>query len=180
MRNDSGDGETGSGVEVGGGLRYAHEATGLTVAWRARTLLGHSGDHEEWGVSGRVQLDPGAAGRGLALSVQPAWGRSASGLHRLWETGAAPGAASAAQGSGRLDARVGYGMAVSGGHFTGTPELRLRLSGAGRDWRLGWRLGSAERRRAFLDLGLEAARWEPANDDRAPEHRVGLTAIVRW
>ena len=180
MRNDSGDGETGSGVEVGGGLRYAHEETGLTVAWRARTLLGHGGDHEEWGVSGRVQLDPGAAGRGLALSVQPAWGRSASGLHRLWETGAAPGTASAAPGSGRLDAQAGYGMAVFGGHFTGTPELGLRLSGAGRDWRLGWRLGPAERRRAVFDLGLEAARWEPANDDRAPEHRIGLTAIVRW
>ncbi len=180
MRNDVGDGETGNGVEVGGGLRYANEATGLTVAWRARTLLGHSGDDEEWGVSGLVRLAPGAAGRGLALSVRPAWGQTASGVQRLWATGLTPGAASAGQEGGRLDARVGYGMALPGGHFTGTPELGLGLSETGRDWRLGWRLGLAETKRVSFHLRLEGTRWEPANNDGPPEHRVGLTANMRW
>ncbi len=180
MRNDVGDGETGNGVEVGGGLRYANEAAGLTVAWRARTLLSHSGDDEEWGVSGLVQLAPGAAGRGLALSVRPAWGQTAGGVQRLWVTGVTPGAASAGRESGRLDVRVGYGMALPGDHFTGTPELGLGLSEAGRDWRLGWRLGLAETRQAAFNLRLEGTRWEPANDNGQPQHRVGLTANMRW
>ncbi|MCY4429232.1 MAG: autotransporter domain-containing protein [Rhodospirillales bacterium] len=75
VRSDGGDGETGTSIEAGGGLRYADQATGLTLEARARTLLAHSGDYEEWGVSGLVRIDPGAAGMGLALSVRPARAR---------------------------------------------------------------------------------------------------------
>ena len=85
IRNDSGDGETGTGVETGGGLRYSDASSGLTVEGRARTLLSHSGEYEEWGVSGLVRIDPGASGQGLALVVQPAWGQTGSGVDQLWE-----------------------------------------------------------------------------------------------
>ena len=64
LRHDGGDGETGNSLEVGGGLRYAAPASGLTIEGRARTLLHHSGDYEEWGVSALVRIAPGAAGRG--------------------------------------------------------------------------------------------------------------------
>ena len=63
LRSDGGDGETGDGMEAGGGLRYADPATGLTLEGRVRTLLSHSGDGEETGVSGLVRLAPGASGR---------------------------------------------------------------------------------------------------------------------
>ena len=75
MRSDVGDGETGDGVEAGGGVRYADEATGLTVEGRARTLVGHSGTQEEWGVSGLVRLDPGAAGPGSCAERAAVVGR---------------------------------------------------------------------------------------------------------
>ncbi len=178
MRNDVGAGETGTGIEAGGGLRFADAATGFTVEVRARTLLSHSGDSEEWGVSGLVRLDPGSAGRGLALSVQPAWGETASGVERLWQTGVVPG--ERASGGARLEARVGYGMALLGGRATGTPELALGLSEASRDWRLGWTLGLARTERASFHFSLEATRWEPANGDATPENRVGVTASMRW
>ena len=71
MPRDGGDGEIGNGVEIGGGLRYSEAATGLTVEGDARTLVGHSGEYGEWGLSGLVRIDPGATARGLALSVQP-------------------------------------------------------------------------------------------------------------
>ncbi len=67
LRNDGGDGETGTSVEAGGGLRFENQATGLTVEARVRALLAHSSDYEEWGVSGLFKLDPGPAGMGLAL-----------------------------------------------------------------------------------------------------------------
>ena len=84
LRNDGGDGETGSGVEAGGGVRYSDAESGLTVEGRVRTLLGHGGDYEETGVSGLVRIAPGASGQGLALVMQPAWGRTDGGVHRLW------------------------------------------------------------------------------------------------
>ena len=64
VRNDGGDGETGTGIEAGGALRYADEASGLTVEGRVRTLLSHSGDYEETGVSGLVRIAPGSSGQG--------------------------------------------------------------------------------------------------------------------
>ena len=180
VRSDGGDGDTGTSVEAGGGVRYADQASGLTVEARARTLLAHSGDYEEWGVSGLIRIDPGPAGQGLALSVRPAWGQTASGVHRLWQAGVTGGAAPAGQANGRLDARVSYGMALFGGHFLGTPEAGLGLSEVGHEWQLGWRLQLARNQRVSLNLGLEATRWEPADAARAPEDRVGLNATVLW
>ena len=58
VRNDGGDGETGTGIEAGGALRYEDAASGLTVEGRVRTLLSHSGDYEETGVSGLVRIAP--------------------------------------------------------------------------------------------------------------------------
>ena len=179
MRNDVGDGETGSGIEAGGGIGYADEATGLTVEGRARTLVGQGGDYEEWGMSGLVRLDPGAAGRGLALSVRPAWGQAASAVDRLWQTGIGPGASSG-QESGRLEARVGYGMALLGGHVTGTPELGLGLSDAGHDWRLGWTLGLAETERVSFHVGFEARAGSLRTTTGRRSTRVGITASMRW
>ena len=179
LRNDGGDGETGTSVEAGSGLRYDDQASGLTVEARARTLLAHSGDYEEWGVSGLVKLDPGPAGVGLAFSVRPAWGQTASGVHRLWETGVTRGLTPAGQPSGRLDARVSYGMALFGGRFLGTPELGLGHSEVGDEWRLGWKFGLVERKRVSFDLGLDATRWKPAAGT-ASKNRFGLSATVLW
>ena len=150
LRNDVGDGETGNGVEVGGGLRYANEATGLTVAWQARTLLSHSGDDEEWGVSGLVQLAPNAASRGLALSVRPAWGQTASGVQRLWATGITPGAASAGQGGRAAGRARGLRHGAARGPFhgdagTGDRALRGRSRLAARGGGSGLRRRSGSR-----------------------------------
>ena len=62
LRYDDGAAETGAGVELGGGLRYADPVRGLTVEATARSLLAHEdGGYEEWGLSGSLQLDPGPA-----------------------------------------------------------------------------------------------------------------------
>ena len=115
LRNDGGDGETGTGVEAGGALRYADAESGLTVEGRVRTLLSHSGDYEETGVSGLVRIDPGASGRGLALSVQPAWGQTGSGVRQLWERGATAHVSLANESAGRVHAEIGYGLGAAHG-----------------------------------------------------------------
>ena len=75
LRNDGGDGETGTGIEAGGALRYSDAESGLTVEGRVRTLLNHSGDYEETGVSGLVRIAPARPARGS----HSAWSRRGAG-----------------------------------------------------------------------------------------------------
>ena len=176
LRNDGGDGETGTGIEAGGALRYANAEAGLTVEGRVRTLLSHSGDYEETGVSGLVRLDPGGSGRGLALVVQPAWGQTASRVQQLWENGATAGASPAGQAAARMDAEVGYGLAAARGLGVVTPYTGLGLAGEGaRSWRVGarWQVS------AYGSMSVEGIRYEAGNDNRA-EQSLMLHGALRW
>ena len=174
LRNDGGDGETGTGVEAGGALRYEDAASGLTVEGRVRTLLSHSGDYEETGVSGLVRIAPGRAGQGLALALEPGWGRTASGVQRLWESGVPAGAPP--DNRARLNAEIGYGLGVAHGLGVVTPYggLGLVCEGA-QSWRTGarWQLAPA------ASASLEGTRYEAANDD-GPEHGLMLRGHIVW
>ena len=168
MRHDWGDAETGFGVEVGGRVQYADPRLGLTVEGAVRALVAHEAEaYDEWGASGTVRLAPGVDGQGLALTLQPAWGATASGVEALWgrqsTAGLAPNTTQAA--TGRLAAEVGYGMAL---YDTGlvTPYAGTVLAeSAGRTYRVGTRLqlpglgtsGTA----TGLTMTLEGLRQEP-------------------
>ena len=174
VRNDGGDGETGTGIETGAGLRYSDAASGLTLEGRARTLLSHGGDYEEWGVSGLVRIDPGVSGQGLAFSLQPAWGRTASGVQQLWEAGSTGVAIPADDAAARLHAEVGYGLGAAPGLGVVTPYAALGLAGEStRTVRMGtrWRVA------ADASLSLEGTRFEAANDDG---HGLMLRGALRW
>ena len=176
MRFEGGDGETGNGVETGGRLRYSDAASGLTLEGRIRTLLTHSGDDEEWGVSGLARLDPGAAGRGLAISLQPAWGRTAGGAQSLWENRETGGAAFADQAAVRVNAEIGYRLVAGRGLGMVTPYAGIGLVGErARSWRAGarWQVSSDAK------LSLEGTRHEAANDDE-PEHGLMLRCALHW
>ena len=176
MRYDGGDGETGHSMELGGGLRYADSASGLTVEGRARTVPFHSGDYREWGVSGLVRVDPGAAGLGLALTVQPAWGQTGSGVQRLWETGMTQGAAPANQAAGRVNARLAYGLGTTwGGQGVLTPYTDVSLAGEGsRRLSLGgqFTLGPSVR------MSLEGVESRPVRG--LINHGVMLRGDLNW
>ena len=174
VRNDGGDGETGTSIEAGGALRYTDAESGLTIEGRVRTLLSHSGDYEETGVSGLVRIAPGASGQGLALVMQPAWGQTGSGVNQLWENGVAAGAS--LDNQTRLNAEIGYGLGVAPGMGVVTPYTGLGLGGDGmRSWRMGarWQLSAHGR------VSLEGTRYEAANDD-GPEHGLMLRGHIGW
>ena len=179
LRNDGGDAETGTGVEVGGGIAWSDPALGLTVTAKARGLLTHrDSDYTEWGASGSVKIDPGASGLGLALTLTPAWGADSGGAERLWGLSDARGLAGNdnVERAGRLDAEAGYGFGAFGGRGLMTPFAGLALSEAGnRTWRTGvrWTLGPD------LSFGVEGAFREGANDDPA-EHEIGFKLTARF
>ena len=178
IRNDSGDGETGTGVETGGGLRYSDASSGLTVEGRARTLLSHSGDHEEWGVSGLVRFGPGASGQGLSFSLQPAWGQTASSVQRLWRTDvAALGALPAAyEGTGRVSAQLAYGIGDTWGtKGMLTPYTDVSFSDAGsRRLSLGGRYDVGP----WVGMSLEGVLGRPAHG--AADHSLMLRGNLHW
>ena len=181
LRHDGGDAETGTGVELGGRIRYADAGSGLTVEANARTLVAHEDSgYREWGAGGSVRLDPGASGRGLSLSLAPVWGTPSSGVERLWSArdaaGLAPGGEFEAER--RLEGELGYGLAAFGGAFTGTPNIGFGLSDNARDYRLGWRLTSAVPGDPGFEVSLDATRREAANENA--EHGAMLRAVIRW
>ena len=175
-RLGGGDGETGAGLEVGGGLTYADPGSGLTVAAGGRGLLIHGGNYGEWGLSGLIQLDPNAAGHGLMMSVRPTWGVTVSGVNGLWEHGTFDLLAGGQPG-GSVEAEIGYGLPAFGTVGVLTPFAGASLTDAGaHSLSLGGRL---ELGPAF-DLILEAERSDSANPDTEPVYDVTLEGSFRW
>ena len=175
VRQDGGDAETGTGIEVGARLRYTRP--GVTVEGAVRGLVAHEeAGYEEWGASGAIRIDPGTSGRGLSFRLTPSWGHAGSAAERLWGLGDARGLAPDAEveAGQRLDAELGYGVGAHPGVVTPFAGLGLADGGA-RRLRLGarWALGPA------TSLNLEGTRLEAANDDKA-DHRLGLTFNARW
>ena len=175
IRRDGGDGETGVGGELGGGMAYA-SSFGLAVEARGRGLLFHQGDAEEWGVGGSVRFDPGGDGRGLSMSVLPAYGESSSGVRGLWESERA--SELGVSGSGRefgLETEVAYGFAALGDGGLLTPYGAFgRAGGDGRNYRAGSRLSMG----GTFDVSLEARRAETGGGQ--PEHGLSLQGRLNW
>ena len=177
LRHDGGDAETGSGVEVGGSLRYA-SAWGLSIEASVRGLLAHEAeDYTEWGASGALRFDPGQEGRGFTAAVTPTWGTAASGMSRLWghssAAGLAPAYPLAATAAGRLHAELGYGVAALRGRGLLTPYARVALTeGADQAWHLGTRLALAE----SLNVSVEAGHRQREGD--AAAHELALLATL--
>ena len=177
VRHDGGDAETGIGFEAGAGMRYAAE--GIAIEGAVRKLVTHEDSgYEEWGASGSVRIDPGASGRGLSLTLAPAFGAASSETERLWSLGDArrlSGDAETGAGS-RLEAEVGYGWKLlSTTHGMLTPYTGLSFSDRGtRAWRLGARLLMTP----DVSFGLEGTRRE-RNDD-ASDQAVILHGRLHW
>ena len=172
LRYDGGDGRTGGGSELGLGFHYTSPG-GVSVEGRARGLLGHRADYDDWGVSGSLKLQPGADGQGLSLALTPAYGQTANGAQSMWDNGLIK-AADAANGDAtadnkidlqaRMEVAAGYGVKAftdtglltpySGLTFADTGKTTIKL---GVEWQTA--LGG------LSDLGLNlSAKRTPADD----------------
>ena len=158
----------------------------MALDLKARGLVAHEAPgFREWGASASFTLDPRpTTDRGLALRLRQSWGGSPTGgmdalLGRETLAGlAANDNRGTTASAGRLGAELGYGIALFGGAFTGTPHLGVGLTESGRDYRLGWRLTSARRGDPGFEINLDATRREAANADA--EHGVALRGVIRW
>ena len=179
-RHDGGDAETGAGLDVGGGLAWSDPGRGTSAELRGRGLLTHeSAGFGDRGFAGSLAFDPApGSDRGPSLTLSQTVGAQASGgMDALLrpETARALGAADEDDLSRRrLEARLGYGFAVFGGGWTGTPELGLGWSEAVRETTVRWRLAEVRSAGLVFGLDVEGARREGVSGGAAPEHRLGL------
>ena len=168
VRHDGGTGPAGTGLELGGALRYGYGGW-VTVEGRGRVLLAHSrAALHEWGAGGLILVAPGGGGavEGLALQVRPEWGPVAAGAapEQVWAGAAPVGGGVRGEPAARLAAEASYGLPVPGAPGLLTPLAGVTLAdGALRSYRLGGRfaLGDAlqvsligERRTASSALTL--------------------------
>ena len=182
VRRDGGDAETGTGIETG--ARVSFKRQGLTIEGAVRTLLSHEDEeYGEWGASASIRLEPGRDGRGLSFSVAPSWGATGSAAERLWGLDDTRGLAPDGEfeAGRRIDARVGYGLPVFGGRFTGTPEFGLGLSDGAREYRIGWRLspvGGGIGPFGSFGIHMEAVRQLASRGES--ESRFGVVLEARF
>ena len=177
LRHDEGDAETGFGLDMSAGIRYA--AGRLTIEGTVRTLVAHEDSaYEEWGASGAIRMTPDALGRGLSLTLAPAWGNTASKAEQLWAGQAPTGLAttgSTLPGT-RLTAELGYGMVPADYRGILTPYAGFSLgNGSSQIYRTGARWQVAPE----TTLEFEASRGTAALSP-APVNSVMLHAAWRW
>ncbi|MDE0644921.1 MAG: hypothetical protein OXH84_01615 [Gammaproteobacteria bacterium] len=83
FRNDGGDGLTGTGFEVAGGVRMNTDA--LTVEAVGRVTASHSAeDFSENGVSLMLSFNPSSDESGFQASFAPSWGSVSGGSNAIW------------------------------------------------------------------------------------------------
>ena len=172
LRHDGGDAETGSGLEVGGALRYA--AGRLTIEVSARGLAAHEErDFGQWGVSGSIRLDPEGDGRGLSMKMGSSRGASSGSAEGVWARQYEGLSSRVADPQSRFDAEVAYGFAATRGLLT--PYTGVTVSGGDETWRAGvrWKLAPT------FDVSIEASLREPAADED-PENAILLRGSWRW
>ena len=176
LRHDGGDAETGTGVEVGAGLRYT--AGAVTIEAQARTLLVHEASgYEDWGMSGAIRVTPSPSGRGWTLAIAPAWGRTGSAAERLWSAhdARALGADSEFAADSRLALDAGYGFALPGNRGVLTPYAGMTLGDAGHR---AMRTGTRWQVSPDATFGLEATRQ--ASDTAEADNQLMLRIALRF
>ena len=170
LRHDGGDADVGTGLEVGAGSRYVHEAYGLSAEGTIRWLMvHHAAGFSEWGVGASVLYEPGGAERGLSVRLGSSWGMAVGSAADLWFPGAgATMAAGGGRGGGADDgtakaftAQVRYGLSPSGRRWSIMPYAEIGLAPEARapTSRVGWRVTLMESLRLSLETGLGGA-WD--------------------
>jgi len=182
LRRDGGDAETGAGMDISGGLIVSDTLGGLSAEIRMGTLLAHQDEgFRERSVSAAFSFDPTRQSPlGFLAKVTPSWGgQAARGAEALWGRDTMAGMAHGGMlGGNRLEAELGYGLAV-GSRLVGTPRFGFATSEYGRDYRLGYGLTVLQVGATSFDLGVDAQRRESAGHGDA-ENGVLARLAARW
>ena len=176
LRHDGGDAETGSGLEIGGGLVWTDPERGVSMDLAGRTLALHEdGDFEDWGLSAGLNYDPHpATGQGFSMTMARSLGGSASGGVEAFLGSETFPNATENGGNGTWSIEAAYGMNRKSG-MVGSPYTRLSGDGSVEAARLGYRIKPDAAHAAGINVDL----WvEPPVADGEARARANLE--WRW
>ena len=149
VRGDGGDGQTGAGLEMGGGTRLALPSAGLRFTGQGRVLVAHKGNVDEWGFGGMLSYSPGG-NTGPTLELGSSTGHMFGGTQKIWnDTAWLTGPNRGGIGT-KFQSLLGYGFAVRAG--TVTPYTGVEL-----DRGVNTRMGAEYRFGNRLNIRLEAS-----------------------
>ena len=142
LRQDSGDAETGFGMDLGAGLSWNDPEQGITATVKGRTLLSHGAEHfQDQGLALSFSWQPTPSNRGASLSLSHAVGLPAEGgLAALLNPTAIEVVDDANSDGERFEARLAYGFPFYNDRLTLTPAVALALSTNSRTYGLLWSL----------------------------------------
>ncbi len=179
-RFDGGDGQTGGGLELAGGLRLLGLVSGFGLEAKGRILAVHTGDgYGESGISVTASFEPGTMGRGIAFRLSPRWGGSADATDLFWdEVGSVREASRHGYGFDRrqtwgVDAALGYGFSLRSMPGIVTPFSQVDMTGdQDQRIRIGVRYGLMQGLLGGTQVELSAERVD------GEMHRVGETRVL--
>ena len=176
LRHDGGDAETGSGLEIGGGLVWTDPERGVGIDLAGRTLALHKdGDFEDWGLSASLNYDPHPqTGQGFSMTMARSLGGLASGgVTALLGPETFPNPTGNG-GNGAWSIEAAYGMNRKLG-MVGSPYTRISGDGSVEAARLGYRIEPDAAHAAGINVDL----WvEPPVADGEARARANLE--WRW
>ncbi len=174
LRHDGGDAERGAGFEVA--ARAEWSSPGVSLEGTVRTLIAHhASGAEHWGASGSLRLDPGAAGRGIAFTMTPAWGLGGNGSDRIWSR-SWDNIDNEDLRHASLRSELGYGHGLGSGRGIVTPYIGMDIHG---DDEKTFRIGSRWTLRSGARLGAEGSR-RTGTSGRGEGHALMFHGSVSW
>lgn len=138
-RVDSGEAESGFGVDVAAEFGYGGPRSSLKVTGRGGLVLFHGKEgFSETGFELGITFDPGADARGLQLSVRPTWNAPhSSPTNALWSADSIDGLSQSESEGAAIETRLGYGVAAIGDHALATLYGSVRSERRESQMRLG-------------------------------------------
>ena len=180
VRHDGGDAESGTGMEIGGGLAYRMPTLGLELNVEGRTLVTHADDDmEEKGYAVSVLYRPNREkGLGPSLTLTQDWGGSATGgLDALFANNPLEQRSGGYGQASRYSAEAAYGLRAFSGRFTAGPRVRFGHSVGSQEYGLGWYLAPTIDG-PDLSIGLMLTRSQGTETN--PMHGVRIEISARW
>ena len=178
IRQDSGDAESGFGLDLGAGILWQAPERGISGALKGHTLLTHGEeDLQEQGLALSFSWEPTPSKRGPSLSLSHAMGATAAGgMDALLNPTTFEGLDADPSSGQRFEAELAYGFPAHNDQLTLTPAVALALSPTSRNYSLLWSLApyTDQAQADPWQLSLAGERQEPNAAPSPVDHSLKL------
>ncbi len=178
IRQDSGDAESGFGVDWGAGIVWRDPERGISGALQGHILLAHAEENvEEQGLAFSFSWAPNPANRGPSLSLRHTMGAAPSGsMDALLHPATMEGLKATPSNGQQFEAELAYGFPAHNDHITLSPALALALSPTSRNYTLLWSVApySEQAYPAPWALSLAGTRQEQNTSTSPVDHSLEL------